>query len=190
MGGRLWDSEAAAEAEYDAYVSMAMAAAARNQNATPDPNCVQDAISAAAGGTGLNLGDFTDPRVQIVGTANGNGGNYGETELNLSGSAATIQDLINQMCSLDYSNNGQCPGGAGSTPLVGAPHDGFTGNFRSPGLTNSVQVNTNIQTGQIQIDVDPYNPAAYPILGAILHGVLQVLPNKITGGDNTYGCVH
>jgi hypothetical protein len=51
-------------------------------------------------------------------------------------------------------------------------------------------VNTNIQTGQIQIDVDPYNPAAYPILGAILHGVLQVLPNKITGGDNTYGCVH
>jgi len=30
--------------------------------------------------------------------------------------------------------------------------------------------------------------AQSPILGLILHGVLQVLPNKISGGDNTYGC--
>jgi hypothetical protein len=92
------------------------------------------------------------------------------------------------MCGLGFSNNGQCENGAGSTPLVGAPHDGFTGNFRSPGLTNSVQVNTNAATGRIQIDVDPFNPAADPILGALLHGLLQVLPNKINGTDNTYGC--
>ena len=63
----------------------------------------------------------------------------------------------------------------------------FTGNFRSSGLTNSVQINTNTFTGQIQIDVDPFNPAE-GALGALLHGLLQVLPNKITDGDNTYRC--
>jgi RHS repeat-associated protein len=154
----------------------------------PDPSCVQDTVLNAGAGVGLDLSKFTDPWVQIVGTPNSSGGTYGETELNLSGDATAMNGLIAQMCSLGFANNGQCPGGAGSTPLVGAAHDGFTGNFRSPSLTNSVQVNTNTATGQIQIDVDPYNPAAYPILGAILHGVLQVLPNKINGTDNTYGC--
>ena len=170
---------------------VAILQAAAQNFAPPDPNCVQDVISAAAVGVGLNLTSFTSINVQIVGTPDPNGGTYGETELNLSG--GDVQGLINAMCAAGFYSNGQCS--SNNTPLVGAPHtapDGtpFTGNFRSPSLTNSVQVNTNVQTWQVQIDVDPYNPAAYPILGAILDGVLQVLPNKMTGGDNTYGCGH
>jgi RHS repeat-associated protein len=157
---------------------------------TPDPSCVQDAISTTAQNLGLNLEGFSDISVHVAGTSSPEGGNYGETNLNLSGSSAAVQDLVNQLCTLGFSNNGQCPGGAGSTPLVGQPHQGFTGNFRAPGLTNSLQVNTNSETGQVQIDVDPYNPAAAPILGALLHGLLQVIPNKVSGGDNTYGCSH
>jgi RHS repeat-associated protein len=170
---------------------VAILQAAAQNFGPPDPNCVQDAISAAAAGVGLSLSSFTNISVQIVGTQDPSGGTYGETELNLSG--GDVQGLINAMCAAGFYSNGKCD--SNNTPLVGAPHtapDGtpFTGNFRSPSLTNSVQVNTNVQTGQVQIDVDPYNPAAYPILGAILHGVLQVLPNKLTGGDNTYGCGH
>jgi len=170
---------------------VAILQAAAQNFGPPDPNCVQDAISAAAVGVGLNLSSFTNIGVQIVGTQDPNGGTYGETELNLSG--GDVQGLINAMCAAGFDSNGQCS--SNNTWLVGTPHtapDGtpFTGNFRSPSLTNSIQVNTNVQTGQVQIDVDPYNPAAYPILGAILHGVLQVLPNKLTGGDNTYGCSH
>ena len=102
------------------------------------------------------------------------------------------------MCGLGFYNNNQCPNGAGNTPLVGVPHTmpngtPFQGNFRSSSFTNSLQVNTWLNPdpnlpGSIQIDVDAFNPAAYPILGLLLHGILQVLPNMITGGDNTYGC--
>jgi RHS repeat-associated protein len=195
MAGVLSAGEAAAEALYDAEVSRAMAIAASSQNATPDPNCVQNAINAAAGALGLGqaLGTFTNVSVQIAGTANSNGGTYGETELNLSG--GDVQALINAMCAAGFYSNLQCA--TNNTVLVGSPHNissgpnagiPFTGNFRSPSLTNSVQVNTDVATGDVQIDVDPYNPAAYPILGLILHGVLQVMPNMLTGGDNTYGC--
>jgi hypothetical protein len=38
--------------------------------------------------TGLGLTGFTNPWVQIVGTANPNGGNYGETELNMTASSS------------------------------------------------------------------------------------------------------
>ena len=77
--------------------------------------------------------------------------------------------------------------------LVGLPHAGFTGNFRSPGFGDSVQVNTVINadgTGSIQIDVDKYNPAAAVPIGLLFHGFGQVIPNKLTGTDNTYGCQH
>ena len=90
------------------------------------------------------------------------------------------------MCRLGWAHTGDACG----TPadlLVGAPQGGFTGNFRSPGTTNSLQVDTNAQTGQIQIDVDQWNPSD-GLLGAALHNLLQVLPNKIGGTDNTYGC--
>jgi len=110
-------------------------------------------------------------------------------------SGAALSQLVTDVCNAGFYNNGGisgnpafCPNNAGSTPLVGTAHNGFTGNFRAPGLTGSLQVNINFDTLQVQMDVDPFNPASTPILGAILHGVLQVLPNKITGSDNTYGC--
>jgi len=121
--------------------------------------------------------EFGEINVQLVGTKSPNGIPYNETELNLSG--GDVNALIAQLCGLGFSSNGQCS--ANNTPLIGAPHTGFTGNFRSPGLTGSVQVNTNALTGQVQIDVDPFNPAAAPVLGPFFHGVLQVLPNKILG---------
>ena len=165
----------------------------------PDPsfaNCVQNAIQTAATNVGLTeVNTFANISVQIVGTTGPNGEVYNETELNLSG--GDVQGLMGQMCQLGFYSNGQCS--SNNTFLVGSPHtisvgpnagQPFTGNFRSPTLTNSVQVNTNVNTGDVQIDVDQYNPASTPILGAILHGILQVLPNMITGGDNTYGCPH
>ena len=185
FGGTLWANESNDEQWYDQAIAALLGQMAA-QSTTPNPNCVQTAISDAASATGLNLSGLSDPQVQIAGANDPSGEPYGETELNFSGSAAVIQDVINQMCALGWANNNQCPGGAGNSVLVGVPHSTFTGNFRSPGLTNSVQVNTS-STG-IQIDVDPYNPSAYPILGALLHGVLQVLPNMVTGGDSTYGC--
>ena len=187
------------QSELDAYVQMvddAVAAANAHAFDPPDPNCVQDAITAAANGTGLNLSGFTDPWVQIVGASNGNGGTYGETELNMTAaSSAALSQLVSDMCSAGFYNNGTaanplCPNNAGSTSLVGAPHPGFQGNFRSSDFSGSLQVNVNFDTLQIQMDVDAFNPASAPILGAILHGVLQVLPNKISGTDNTYGCNH
>ncbi len=150
--------------------------------------CVQNAIMDAAGARGLDLSLFSSSTVQIVGTPNPAGGVYGETELNLFGTPQAVTGLIDQMCPLGFFNNAQCPGGAGSTPLVGGPHTEFTGNFRSPSLTDSLQVNTNVRNGTIQLDVDPFNPASTPPVGVVLHGVLQVIPNKITGSDNTYGC--
>jgi hypothetical protein len=51
-----------------------------------------------------------------------------------------------------------------------------------------MQINTNWRLGEIQIDVDPFNPASTPPIGAILHGLLQFLPNKLAGSDNSYGC--
>jgi len=167
---------------------------------TPVPSCVQGAIASGAQGAGLNLSAFEGSfGVQIVGTPNGQGGTtpFGETELNMTGSTADVQALIGEMCSLGFANNGTsanpwCQGNAGSTALVGSPHtapDGtpFTGNFRAPGLTDSLQVNVNPATGQVQMDIDNFNPASGP-WGAFLHAVLQVIPNQLTGTDNTYGC--
>ena len=199
-GGGFPTGFALIQSELNAYVQMvndAAAAAAAHAFDPPDPNCVQDAISTAAGDVGLNLNNFSGVGVQIVGTSNGSSGTYGETELNLTGSVAAVAALEQQMCDLGFYNNGGSNGACqnNNSWLVGAAHSGYTGNFRSPSLTNSVQVNTGTTIdangntiGIAQIDVDPYNPAASPILGLILHGVLQVLPNKITGGDNTYGC--
>jgi len=148
--------------------------------------CISTAIGAAAKAIGLDFSGFTEITVQVAGDSNGRGGTYGTTELNLSG--GNVQGVIRQMCDLGFSNNGNnfCPGNANYSPLVGAPHAGYDGNFRSPGLANSVQVNTSGQLG-IQVDIDPWNPAD-GALGALLHGLLQVLPNKIQGKDNTYGC--
>jgi hypothetical protein len=198
FSGQLAQISSAFEAGYDSYVAAVFAAAAANHNWTADPTCVQSAIDAAASGAlGVDLAslNYATASVQIAGTDDGNGGTYGETELNLTG--VNIALLISDLCAANFYSNGQCQNN--NTWLVGSPHAAptgpnipagtvFTGNFRSPGLTSSVQVNT-APNGVVQIDVDPYNPAAYPILGLLLHGGLQVLPNKIAGTDNTYGCV-
>jgi hypothetical protein len=36
------------------------------------------------------------------------------------------------------------------------------------------------------MDIDPWNPAAAPPVGVILHGLFQVLPNFLTGSDTDY----
>ena len=61
-------------AAYNQMVNDAMSAAQAHAFDPPDPNCVQDAITTAANATRLGLTGFTDPWVQIVGSANPNGG--------------------------------------------------------------------------------------------------------------------
>jgi RHS repeat-associated protein len=155
-----------------------------NMQLGPVPSCVQSAITGAAQSVGLDLNNFQNFSVQIVGS---NGAT--ETELNMTGTRADVQQLINSMCAADFysTGDGACPNGATSSGVVGTPHDGYTGNFRQPGATGSLQVNTNLSAGAIQMDVDPFNPAAGP-LGVLAHSILQWLPNKITGMDNSYGC--
>ena len=96
------------------------------------------------------------------------------------------------MCQSGFYSNDQCPGNGVNNSGVGPTHtapDGtpFSGNFRAPGLTGSLQVNTNVATGQIQMDIDNFNPAD-GALGAFMHAIFQVVPNMLTGTDNTYGC--
>jgi serine/threonine protein kinase len=45
-------------------------------------------------------------------------------------------------------------------------------------LTGSMPVQINTNSTGIQIDIDPFNPS-YGLLGMILHGIGQVLPNRI-----------
>lgn len=78
--------------------------------------------------------------------------------------------------------------------LVGAPHSGYTGNYRQNVLFNSMQIETNPSTadgpnGQITIDIDPFNPAAGYGLGLILHGFGQVLPNLYNSTDTNYAAL-
>jgi RHS repeat-associated protein len=163
-------------------------------NQLPDKDCVQAAITSVAQNL-FDLSGFQNPWVQIVGTTDEHGGPYGETELNMTaGDLKAMNNLVADMCSAGFYNNGTlanpyCTNNAGSTKAVGPPHDGFVGNFRAPGLTDSLQVNINFDTLQVQMDIDRFNPAALAPLGAILHGVLQVAVNKMTGTDNSYGCL-
>ena len=151
----------------------------------PNPSCVQAAITSAATDAGLDLSIFTTATVQVVNLLDDYGNPYTETELVLDG--ADSQDMVGfdkTLCNLGFSSNNQCT--ANNTKLVGPPHPNYSGNYRAPGLTNSVQVNTN-QTGA-QIDVDTFNPAAGWGLGAVLHALGQWLPNQVIGTDNAYGC--
>jgi hypothetical protein len=73
-------------------------------------------------------------------------------------------------------------------PLPGGGYGRFGGNCRQDVGTNSLQVNFNVSSGTAQVDIDPYNPA-YGLLFLGLHGFLQVLGNKISGGDTNYATV-
>jgi len=117
----------------------------------PNAPCVQGAITSAAEGLGLDLSVFPSASVQIVNTPDPSGGAYSETELNLTGASGTgMTAFITALCNAGFSSNNQCP--SNNTPLVGTPHQDangipYTGNFRAPGLTNSLQVNTNATLG-------------------------------------------
>jgi len=79
-----------------------------------------------------------------------------------------------------------------NNPLVGSPHDGFTGNWRQSVLFDSIQINTNASTGRIQIDIDPFNPAApgiQSLFGLPAHFFGQVLPNFVLQVDTNYSSV-
>ena len=129
-------------------------------------------VTADAATLGLNLvaDGFTVSSIQVVGQ-----GGQSETELNLSG--GSVADLVSQMGN-NFTSQAQ-------DPLVGAPHSGYTGNYRQNTLTWSMQINTNIVAGTVQIDIDPYNPSG-GLAGLLGHGLLQVLPNHITGADTNY----
>jgi RHS repeat-associated protein len=103
-------------------------------------------ISADAAALGLNLAadGFIVSSIQVAGQ-----GGQSETELNLSG--GNVADLVGQMGS-NFTSQAQ-------DPLVGSPHSGYTGNYRQNSLTWSMQINTNIVAGTVQIDIDPYNPS-------------------------------
>jgi RHS repeat-associated protein len=159
----------------------------------PNPACVQSAIAAAAQNfPGLDLSIFQNATVQIVNAQAPDGSTYSETELNLTNATPSqAQQFQGTLCGLGFYSNGQCP--SNNTWLVGAPHpepngQPFPGNFRSPSLISSVQINLDTAQGIAQIDVDPFNPASTSPLGLLLHGLLQVLPNLIAGTDNGYGC--
>lgn len=171
------------------YLQLSSAAPSPLGPPAPPPNsdCVGDAISSAAVAIVLDLSSFTLTGVQIAGTPDGNGGVYAETELNFSGAFWFVEWLQDQMCGMSFATNLSCPGGGGNDSLVGNPHPGYQGNFRSPGLTNSVQVNTSVSSRMIQIDIDPFNPSD-GLLGTMLHLFAQVVPNQLNGTDNTYGC--
>ena len=111
----------------------------------------------------------------------------------MNGTPDQVQALITQMCNSGFNSTGvgQCNNGVNNSG-VGPTHTApncvqFSGNFRAPGLTGSLQVNTNLTTGQVQMDIDNFNPAD-GALGAFMRAIFQVLPNKLSGTDNGYGC--
>ena len=165
----------------------------------PLPKCTPDqlvggVIEARAQQIGLNLSGLS-ASVQLVGAPCNPGpecgrtGTYTQTALNLTGNVSGLSDQLTALNGTQFNCN---PGSGLLDVLVGPPHNlgpGDTTNCRQVGLTNSLQVNVNVATGTAQLDIDPYNPASLFGLGGILHGVLQVLPNKIKGTDSNYASI-
>jgi len=123
-------------------------------------------VSLDAAAIGVPLDGLTISTVTIAGQ---NGA--AQTEVNFTGNTANLVKWLDT--SGVFTSNQQ-------DPLVGAPHAGYTGNYRQNTLTWSMQINTN--GGGAQIDIDPYNPA-YGLAGLLGHGLFQVIPNLLTGGD-------
>lgn len=105
------------------------------------------------------------------------------TELDLSGNIGIF------VSSLYGNSNFNCLSNSGAFLgfFLGPTHPGCADdNCRQTGLTNSLQVNVDFKDDAAQIDIDPFNPAALIPLGGILHGLLQWLPNSISGTDTDY----
>ena len=122
-------------------------------------------ITLDAAAIGVNLSGLQLASITIAGE---NG--QTQTEVNFTGNTS---QLIASLQAGSFTSNT-------TDGMVGKAHEGFDGNYRQNTLTWSMQVNTN--SGGAQIDIDPFNPAG-GLAGLITHGLLQVLPNKITGKD-------
>jgi RHS repeat-associated protein len=170
------------------------------------PSCqeqvIQDVISDRALQIGNQMGNLDNILVSgfsfisSLSTVAGQGATETETVLQAN-SAAAMTTLLN------FLNNSGLFSSSLNNFLVGAPggdgHLGYTGNYRQNVFLNSMQIETlpagqvspgqppgSNPFGQIEIDIDPINPASFFPVGALGHYFFQVAPNKISGGDTNY----
>src|SRR5438105_3867103 len=68
--------------------------------------------------------DQSKAAVQIKGDNKPGGGTYNMTELNLTGSADGLNNLIDAMCNLGFVSNRQCGESWLLATFVGSPHSG------------------------------------------------------------------
>jgi RHS repeat-associated protein len=127
-------------------------------------------ITADASQLGLNLSGYTLGSVQIAGQG------ASQTELNLT--AANGLSSLNALT-----------GSFGGAGIVTAPPDPMhgiynSGNWRQAVPQWSMQV-TSAASGNIQVDIDPYNPN-FGGFGSWLGHAGNVIGNTLTGGDTNY----
>jgi RHS repeat-associated protein len=173
------------------------------------PSCqeqvIQDVISDRATQIGNQMGNLDNILVSgfsfisDLSTVAGQGATETETVLQANSAAAmtTLLTFLNNSGLFSSSLDNFLVGGPG-----GDGHAGYTGNYRQNVLFNSMQIETipagqvpsgqppgSNPFGQIEIDIDPINPAAVFPIGVLGHFFGQVLPNKISGGDTNYAGV-
>jgi RHS repeat-associated protein len=131
-------------------------------------------ITAVAASLGISFDGLILDTVSVASPSN-----PGNTELILSGDPTAISALLG---AVKKSGDFSCwP----NSPLVGRPHDGYTGNCRQNTPTNSLQVTTNSALGFAELDIDPNNPNSYR---APWHWG-DVARHNATGNDTDYGVV-
>ncbi len=123
-------------------------------------------VTTDAAALGMPLNGLTVSTITVAGE---NGAS--QTEVNLSGNTEALKRWLDSSNMFTSSQQ---------DPLAGAPHSGYDGNYRQNTLTWSMQVNT--RADGVQIDIDPWNPAA-GLAGLVGHGLLQFIPNRVTRGD-------
>jgi RHS repeat-associated protein len=136
---------------------------------TPQQQIVFLTITADAAFLGVTFTGLTVSSITVAGAGAIN------TELNLTGTGASVSALNNLAGFTCLPNI-----------LVGRPHDGGDQNCRANGLSNSLQISGNTNTGEVQLDIDPFNPASSFPVGVFGHFFGQVLPNGIRGTDTNY----
>jgi hypothetical protein len=131
-------------------------------------------ITSYAESLGVNLAGFVLSSITIAGVDGET-----QTELNLAsaepGAAAVAVNDLESSLQRHFSSWPKAP-------MVGRPHSGYTGNFRQNVAQWSMQINTNVQTGAVQIDVDPFNPNSLVAPGHWF----DVFRNKVTHSDTAY----
>ena len=141
--------------------------------------CVQKAI--------VNYIYNIDPQLlYYMGTITGVNikGYEGKDMTNLNFMSKNVTELKNKLEEHGFFKNDE--GTLWQKITVGEPHGESDLNYRERQLFNSLQVNINSRTGEVQADVDFGNPAYFGP-GTVLHG-LQAFYNWAFRTDNTYGC--